>query len=113
MNKNEFTMCLIVIIVAIYIHDNYYLLAKTKSNENFDDVSNIDVELLNLLKTKIESEIDQITDTNTKTQNMPNYVLVIAIIVVIVVFFCLLYCIYNMFRPQQPQIIYLQHQEPF
>ena len=34
MNKNEFTMCLIAIIVVIYIHDNYYLSVKTK--ENFD-----------------------------------------------------------------------------
>ena len=41
MNKNEFTMCLIAIIVVIYIHDNYYLSVKTKSRENFADSMNL------------------------------------------------------------------------
>ena len=39
MNKNEFTMCLIAIIVVVYIHDNYYLSIKTKSRENFSTLN--------------------------------------------------------------------------
>lgn len=89
MNKNVFLIILIGLIAVIYVIDNYRLLTKTKSNENFDAISDnasgnisknssptsktnnsneTESELLDLLKSHIESEIDQITKSKIKSE---------------------------------------------
>ena len=138
MNKNVFLIILIGLITIIYIINNYRLL--TKINENFDAVSDnanrniskinssiskkvlkatksnnsnkTESELLDLLKSHIESEIDQITKSEIKTEteseiesemidlsNMGGWITVVVIIILI---FCCSSCIMSIFTPSTP-----------
>lgn len=171
MNKNVFLMCLMGLIVVIYIIDNFNLLSKTKSNENFfvlgnisknisknnssksklksasskndnsneadtndlndlndlneadsndlNDLNEINPELLDLLESQIESEIDQITGAEIKSEseteteliissitNSGRTVLVISIIFIIIFIFCCSSCLMSIFTPSTPAYSY-------
>ena len=148
MNKNEFLICLICIIVIIYIIDKYYL----KSNENFNaisdntsgtigktsnisdtsNISNSDSKLLDLLKSRIENEIEQITKSEekkiksetkseTKSENISEIIsmsnsgtLAIIIIVIIILICGCSSCIISIFTPSIQRYSYqslpFQHQ---
>lgn len=118
MNKNVFLISLIGLIVIIYVIDNFYLL--TKRNENFDAISdnangnisntsNVNLELLDLFKSKIESEIDQITESEIKIETESEIIkvsntggLIIIIVIIILMFCCSLSCIMSIFIPSTP-----------
>jgi len=116
MNKNLFLICLIGLLVISYIISKFYLLTKIKSNENFDtttinvdeNTSNINSELLDLLKSKIESEIDQITESEIKTETETEMIYIlnaggwITVVVIIILIFCCSSCIMSIFTPSIP-----------
>lgn len=128
MNKNVFLIILIGLIATIYIIDNYCLL--TKINENFDAISdnasgitsnslntsntintsNVDTELLDLLKSKIESEIDKMIESEIKIETESESKIIdvsntggwIIIIVIIILIFCCSSCLMSIFTPSTP-----------
>lgn len=131
MNKNIFLIILIGLITTIYIIDNYRLL--TKINENFDAVSdnangntsntsNVNSELLDLLKSHIESEIDQITKSEIKTETESEMIDLsntggwITVVVIIILIFCCSSSIMSIFTPstqtQPVQPIVYQNTSP-
>lgn len=141
MNKNDFLICAIGLIIVIYMVDNSCPLVKL--SENFDtgfgsetkslEFNKTEIELLDLFKSKIESEIDQITKTEAEiektksdseaklsmetisnSENTTMSILSSVIIILIIIFIlCCSSCVLSMFTPsssiRSDQLVQLAH----